>query len=146
MAAALSILGVSVNALDAAPYQTWGVIRFVGRDSDSELVDIKVHGRDAVESRLVAKLWHTLWYRESSTTLGYSRLQAVEHEALITIVADRGRVRVPQLAVVGSPTSEISLISFRGIGTALSEMDPGDLTDDLLIPIWKQFAPCTKDP
>ena len=138
VAAALSSLGVHVGGLEPAPYQTWGVIRFVGRDDDNEIVDIKVHGRDAVDSRLVAKVWHTLWYRESGTTLGYSRLQAVEHEALITIVADRAGARVPQLAVVGSPTSEISLISFRGTGTALAEMDPGDLTDDLLIQMWDQ--------
>jgi uncharacterized protein (TIRG00374 family) len=138
VAAALSSLGVPVHALEPAPYQTWGVVRFVGRDGDNEVVDIKVHGRDAVESRLVAKLWHTLWYRESSMTLGYSRLQAVEHEALITIVADRAGVRVPQLAAVGSPTSEVSLISFRGAGTALPEMNPSDLTDELLIETWDQ--------
>ena len=138
VAAALSSLGVPVDGLEPAPYQTWGVIRFVGLDSDKEVVDIKVHGRDAVESRLVAKLWHTLWYRESSTTLGYSRLQAVEHEALVTIVADRAGVRVPQLAAVGSPTSEIALISFRGTGTALPEIDPEEITDDLLIETWNQ--------
>ena len=127
-----------MHSLEPAPYQTWGVIRFVGRDDDDAIIDIKVHGRDAVDSRLVAKVWHTLWYRESGTTLGYSRLQAVEHEALITIVADRAGARVPQLVVVGSPTSEISLISFRGTGTALAEMDLGDLTDDLLIQMWDQ--------
>ncbi len=138
VAAALSILGLDVSALEPAPYQTWGVIRFVGRDGDNEGVDIKVHGRDAVESRLVAKLWHTLWYRESSRTLGYSRLQAVEHEALITLVANRAGVRVPQLAAVGSPTSEVALISFSGIGIALPELDPIDLTDDLLIEAWAQ--------
>ena len=138
VAAALSILGVHVSALEPAPYQTWGVIRFVGRDSDNGVVDIKVHGRDAVESRLVAKLWRTLWYHESSTTLGYSRLQAVEHEALVTLVANRSGVRVPQLAAVGSPTSEVALISFRGTGTALPQLDQVDLTDDLLIETWDQ--------
>jgi glycosyltransferase 2 family protein len=138
VASALTSLGVPVDGLEPAPYQTWGVIRFVGRDSDEEVVDIKVHGRDAVESRLVAKLWHTLWYRESSTTLGYSRLQAVEHEALVTIVADRAGVRVPQLAAVGSPTSEVALIAFRGTGTTLPEIGPDELTDDLLIATWDQ--------
>ena len=53
---ALSRLGVPVRALEPAPYQTWGVIRFVGRDGDDRVVDIKVHGRDAVKSRLVAKI------------------------------------------------------------------------------------------
>ena len=138
VAAGLAHLGVPVHGLEPAPYQTWGVLRFVGWDDDNEVVDIKVHGRDAVESRLVAKLWHTLWYRESSMTLGYSRLQSVEHEALVTIVADRAGVRVPQLAGVGSPTAEIALISFRGTGTPLPDIEPDQLTDDLLVEIWDQ--------
>ena len=47
---------------------------------------------------------------------------------------------MPQLAAVGSPTSEVSLISFRGIGTALPDMDPGDLTDELLTATWEQVG------
>lgn len=136
VAAALANLGVPVRGLEVAPYQTWGVIRFVGRDEGNDQVDVKVHGRDAFDSQLVAKVWRTLWYRESSRTVTYSRLQAVEHEALMTVMADRAGLRVPQLAAVGSATSELSLISFRGAGVAVSEMDPGYLTDDILVEAW----------
>ena len=62
-----------------------------GVDDQGNEVDIKVRGRDAYDSQLVAKLWHTLWYRETSRTVSYSRLGAVEHEALITGNGRAGR-------------------------------------------------------
>jgi tRNA A-37 threonylcarbamoyl transferase component Bud32 len=133
--AALASLGVLIHSLDMAPSQTWGVIRFVGRDETGDQVDVKVYGRDAFDSQLAAKLWHTLWYRETSKTVSYSRLEAVEHEALMTFTADRAGMRVPDLAAVGSASAELSLISFRGSGASPL---PGDSTDDLLVETWAQ--------
>jgi glycosyltransferase 2 family protein len=133
--AALASLGVLIHSLDMAPSQTWGVIRFVRRDETGDQVDVKVYGRDAFDSQLAAKLWHTLWYRETSKTVSYSRLEAVEHEALMTFTADRAGMRVPDLAAVGSASAELSLISFRGSGASPL---PGDSTDDLLVETWAQ--------
>jgi glycosyltransferase 2 family protein len=136
VASALARLGAPVRSLELAPYQTWGVIRFAGSDPNGNDVDIKVRGRDAYDSQLVAKLWHTLWYRETSRTVSYSRLGAVEHEALMTGMAQQAGLRVPQVTAVGSASSEISLISFRGTGGPLPET--ADVSDDLLIETWKQ--------
>ena len=138
VAAALARLGAPVQSLELAPYQTWGVIRFVGSDDEGKKVDIKVRGRDAYDSQLVAKLWHTLWYRETSRTVSYSRLGAVEHEALITGMAERAGLRVPQVTAVGSASSEVSLISFQGTGVPLPESAPADISDDFLIETWRQ--------
>jgi uncharacterized protein (TIRG00374 family) len=133
--AALGRLGVLIDSLEMAPSQIWGVIRFVGRDENGDQVDVKVYGRDAFDSQLAAKVWHTLWYRATSKTVSYSRLQAVEHEALMTFTADRAGVRVPDLAAVGSASAELALISFRGSGASLR---PKDDTNDLLVETWGQ--------
>ena len=138
VSAALARLGAPVQSLEVAPYQTWGVIRFVGSDDEGKKVDIKVRGRDAYDSQLVAKLWHTLWYRETSRTVSYSRLGAVEHEALITGMAERAGLRVPQVTAVGSASGEVSLISFQGTGVPLPDTAPTDINDDLLIDSWRQ--------
>jgi glycosyltransferase 2 family protein len=138
VASALASLGTPVQSLEVAPYQTWGVIRFVGRDVEGEEVDIKVRGRDAYDAQLVAKLWHTLWYRETSRAVSYSALGAVEHEAVMTSMAERAGLHVPQIAAVGSASSEISLISFRGAGVPLPETPAPDISDDLLIDTWRQ--------
>ncbi len=137
---AMASLGVRVRGLEVAPYQTWGVVRFLGRDQDDNPIDIKVHGRDAFDSQLLAKIWHTLWYRESGRAVSYTRFQAVEHEALVTVIADRAGLPVPELAAVGAATSEISLIAFRGTGVALSEMGSDDLTDELMAGVWAKVG------
>ena len=146
VAATLAHLGVPNRGLTAAPYQTWGVVRLVGRDEEGETLDVKVHGRDAFDSQLAAKLWHTLWYRETSRAVSYTRLQAVEHEALMTVMAERAGVKVPGLACVGAASSEIALISFRGSGIALPELDPGVVTDDLLVQTWSQVRVLHEQP
>ncbi len=138
VASALASFGAPVQSLEVAPYQTWGVIRFMGRDVEGNEVDIKVRGRDAYDSQLVAKLWHTLWYRETSRAVSYSALGAVEHEAVVTSMAERAGLHVPQIAAVGSASSEISLISLKGTGVALPETPAPDISDDLLIDTWSQ--------
>jgi len=138
VAATLTHLGVPNDGLEAAPYQTWGVVRFMGTDENGQPLDVKVHGRDAFDSQLAAKMWHTLWYRETSRAVSYSRLQAVEHEALMTVMAERAGVHVPSLATVGAASSEIALISFRGSGVALTDLEPDRLTDDFLRQAWSQ--------
>lgn len=138
VAAALTHLGVPNREIRATPCQTWGVVRFVATDDDGELVEVKVHGRDAFDSQLAAKVWHTLWYRETGPAVSYSRLQAVEHEALMTVVANGVGVNVPRLAALGAASSEIALISFRESGVALPDLDPDKLTDDHLVETWSQ--------
>ena len=136
--AALAHLGVPNRGIQAAPYQTWGVVRFVATGNDGEIVEVKVHGRDAFDSQVAAKVWHTLWYRETGPAVSYTRLQAVEHEALMTVMAKSAGVNVPRLAAVGAASSEISLISFRDSGVALPDVDPEGLADDQLVGAWSQ--------
>ncbi len=140
VSASLSALSVPSHGLAPAPYQTWGVVRFVGTDEAGQPINIKVHGRDAFDSQLFARAWHTLWYRDTSRMVSYSRLQAVEHEALMTVMADRAGVRVPRLAAVGSASEEISLIAFQGSGVALPDLEPGDVTDERLVETWAQVS------
>ena len=56
---------------------------------------VKVYGRDATDARLAARWWHTLLYRDEATP-GATRLQMVEHEALLTLLAQRAGVRVDE--------------------------------------------------
>ena len=138
VAAALTHLGVPNREIRAAPYQTWGVVRFLAIDNDGEPLEVKVHGRDAFDSQLAAKVWHTLWYRETGPAVSFSRLQAVEHEALMAVVANGVGVHVPRLTAVGAASSDIALISFRESGVALHDLDPDKLTDDQLVETWSQ--------
>ena len=140
VSAALDVLGVTNTGIEAAPNQTWGVVRFVAKDHEGKPVDIKVYGRDAFDSQLAAKIWHTMWYRDMGRTVSYSRLQAVEHEALVSVMADRAGVGVPRMRTVGSASAEISLVAFEGSGVLLSDMKGDEIDDDLLARVWRHVA------
>jgi uncharacterized protein (TIRG00374 family) len=140
VAASLGVLGTSVRSLGLGSHQTWGVARFSGVDETGQALDVKVYGRDAVDTQLASKVWHTLWYRESSRTISYSRLQAVEHEALVTLLAAKHGARVPELAAVGSATSELALVAFRVSGERLDNETSVEPGNDDLVRLWSEVA------
>jgi uncharacterized protein (TIRG00374 family) len=138
---ALTALGVPISGATLSPYQQWGVARFEGVDGAGMPLDVKVYGRDAVDTQLASKVWHSLWYRENSRTISYTRLQAVEHEALVTMVAAKQGVRVPELAAVGNAGAELALVAFRVTGERLDDGggDP-ELSDDDLVRVWSEVG------
>lgn len=101
VAAALEQLGVPNVGAELAPNQAVGFTRMVANTADGERLPVRVYGRDAAESRLAAKLWRTIAYKDSGPTLTFTRLQQVEHEALCMLRARDAGVRVPDLVAVG---------------------------------------------
>ena len=134
----LESYGVTNTELTPAADQRWGLVRFEARDGSGDMIAIKVHGRDSFDSQLAAKVWRTLLYKEMGRTVSYSRLQAVEHEALISLMATRAGVSVPELLAVGNASAEIALIAFTNGGTRLPDLPETSLTDELLIDLWRQ--------
>jgi uncharacterized protein (TIRG00374 family) len=138
---ALIALGVPTGGATLSPHQQWGVARFEGVDAAGVPLDVKVYGRDAVDTQLASKVWHSLWYRENSRTISYTRLQAVEHEALVTMVAAKHGVRVPELAAVGNAGPELALVAFRVSGERLDDgRSESALGDDDLVRLWSEVA------
>lgn len=134
----LEDLGVANRNLRQWADQDWGLVRFTAEDMSARHLDIKVHGRDSFDSQVAAKVWRTMMYREIGRTSTFSRQQAVEHEALVTLMAGRAGVAVPELRAVGKASAEIALIAFDGGGTALPAME--ELSDELLAATWETVA------
>lgn len=133
-------LGVDNFDIRPSAEQVWGLVRFEARDSQGHQLDIRVHGRDSFDSQLAAKAWRTLIYRELGRTVSYSRLQAVEHEALVSLMARRAGVSVPRLEAVGNASPEVALIAFEGGGVSLASLDSSRINDDLLVRVWENVA------
>ncbi|HEU4895214.1 MAG TPA: hypothetical protein VFT85_05215, partial [Acidimicrobiia bacterium] len=136
----LERLGVANVAIRRATGQEWGLVRFVAEGGDGSPLDVKVHGRDSFDSQLAAKIWRTMAYREIGRTVSLTRLQAVEHEALVTLMAGRAGVSVPELRAVGSASSEVALIAFDRVGVPLAELEGAQIDDSLLIDIWQNLS------
>ena len=64
---------------------------FTGADSTGPIT-VKVYGRDAWDAQLLANVWRLAWYRGTQRTARLSRLELVEHEGFVTLLAERAGV------------------------------------------------------
>lgn len=132
VAEALQGMGLTVDDVRIDPQQTWGVRRLIATKPDGTVLAVKAYGRDASDSRRVAKAWRTLWYREEGSWVSYSRLQAVEHEALVTMMAARAGAHVSEVVAAGETSSEVALFVEYGGFPTLLDLDRDEISDELL--------------
>jgi uncharacterized membrane protein YbhN (UPF0104 family) len=126
VAAALAELRLPVDGLELDERDLAGVVGFRGRDADGRPLVVKVHGRDAYDNQLVEKLWHTLWYRDAGPGLRLSRGQAVEHEALVTLLARSAGVQTFEVVRAGTTTGDDGLLVLRGDARGLGALPRSD--------------------
>jgi uncharacterized membrane protein YbhN (UPF0104 family)/tRNA A-37 threonylcarbamoyl transferase component Bud32 len=136
--AALEELGVDLRRLTLAPAQPWGSTTMVGDDGSPVLV--RVYGRDAADAQLLAKAWRFAWYRDSGPTLTLSRLQQVEHEAYLTLLAERAGVSVPDVVAAGRAGAGDAVLAMRVPpgSSPLQELEGSQVTDHVLAGVWEQ--------
>ncbi|HEX4217381.1 MAG TPA: hypothetical protein VHZ02_03375, partial [Acidimicrobiales bacterium] len=138
--AALLLGDVGVPATGAEPldYQAWGVANYrateLGGGTPGAPLRVSVYGRDASDARLLTKVGRFLFYRDSGPTLSFTRLQQVEHEAYLTLLAERGGVRVPEViaAAKAGPAGDAVLVGRLPPGGPLAGREAGEVTDEVL--------------
>lgn len=140
VAAGMRRLGVPVTDLRLPPSRSWGVRRVLARRDDGTEVVVKVYGRDATDQQVLAKLWRSLWFREQRRTFTFSRLQAVQQEALLTLWAARAGVPVREVLAAGAPDDEVALLALATGGTRLDRLPAELRTDALLTRLWSHVA------
>jgi uncharacterized protein (TIRG00374 family) len=116
-------LNVAVMNLTRASRQVWGVEQFDGRDPAGRPIELSVYGRDASDAGVLAKLWRFCLYRDSGPTLILDRLQQVEHEAYLTLMAGRAGVGVPEVLAAGrfGPSRDAALVTRVPHGPGLAQ-------------------------
>jgi glycosyltransferase 2 family protein len=127
-------LNVAVRDLTRSARQVWGVEQFTGRDPAGNAIELSVYGRDASDARMLAKLWRFCVYRDSGPTLILDRLQQVEHEAYLTLMAGRAGVLVPDVLAAGrfGPSRDAALVTQVPDSVTLAEAAGDDLADGTL--------------
>jgi glycosyltransferase 2 family protein len=138
---ALHDLGVvAASKVRLAPVQPPEHTVMLASDGSAGLV-VKVLGRDEREARLLTKIWKFLYYKDSGPTLYLTRIQEVEHQAYLTLLARNGGVRVPPLVVAGTGGPGTVLLAERDLGgRLLAEMERAEIDDALLADVWSQAA------
>lgn len=135
--ASLAELGVDVRNLQPAARQPAGVFIARGEGPNGEPLLVKVYGRDAYDTQLLEKLWRTLWYRRDASPIRLSRPQAVEHEALITLLARQAGVPSHDVVIAGESASGDALLVLRDSSVPLAALPADAIDDELLDGSWR---------
>ena len=141
----LAEIGVRARDVHPAARQVWGVAKYQATEASpagsSGHLRIAVYGRDAADARLLTKLGRFLFYRDSGPSLTLTRLQQVEREAYLTMLAGQRGATVPEVVEAGiaGPAKNALLASRLPAGAALSDMDGATISDAALDDVYRQL-------
>ena len=133
---ALADLGIDAEPTRSARLRSAGVAVVDASGADGSRLLVKVYGRDAWDGQLIASLWRVLWYRGRLASVSLSRRQQVEHEAYLTLLAERRGAPVTPVLAAGPSASGDALLVVAVPGIALDDLPPGGVDDALLRRLW----------
>ncbi|MFC4950754.1 lysylphosphatidylglycerol synthase domain-containing protein [Pseudonocardia sp. GCM10023141] len=139
---ALEQAGIAVVELVSLRTRMWGPLEFAVTTGTGEVLRVEI------VQRLHRRA--TIWYRlrrllasvevEDEPPLASTRHET-EHEALVTVVAERAGLRTPPLVTICEAGHGAPLLVRREIaGTRLTELPAEQVDDGLLDAVWAQVA------
>jgi uncharacterized membrane protein YbhN (UPF0104 family) len=122
VAVALRALGIDVRRLGVARRQRAGVFVVDAVAVERRRLVVKVYGRDAHDTQLLATAWRTIWYREPGAPVSPCRLQQVEHEAFLTLLAGQAGVLTDAVVIAGATVRGDVLLVLQPVGRSLAAL------------------------
>jgi glycosyltransferase 2 family protein len=142
VAAALRAGGVPAGRVTEASATAKGSRPFRAATDDGQALFVKVFGSDQRDADLLYRTYRAIRLRGvGDTRPAASLFKAVEHEALVAVMAERARVAVPHVGQViragdGSVLLTMDLIA----GRPLDEVPDEDITDQLARDLWLEVS------
>ena len=140
IAAALGSAGLPVTSVEPAGVEAKGSRPFVAAAGDGRPLFIKVLGSDQRDADLLYRAYRFIRLREvGDTRPAASLIQAVEHQALAAVMAERAGVAVPAIRqVIKTADGSALLVMDRVDGSALDQIPEQRLSDTMLRKLWEQ--------
>ena len=142
IAAALSSAGLPVGPVRPARVPAKGSRPFVAVAADGRELFIKVLGADQRQADLLYRAYRAVRLKDVGDRRPAASLrQAVEHQALVGVLAERAGVDVPRVhGVVVAPDGTALLVMDLVPGSSLDLLPAGEVGDDLLRRLWTGVA------
>jgi undecaprenyl-diphosphatase len=139
---ALARSGLEVKSLERAGVDARGSTPYFATLDDGRRLFVKALGQDERDADLLFRAWRRLRLQNVGDELPYSTLRrAVEHEALVSLKATDAGVRTPHLVTVAVVGELAMVLAYDAVdGRSLDQVDPGAISDDVLLGIWEQVA------
>jgi uncharacterized membrane protein YbhN (UPF0104 family) len=134
----LTELGVPAVDLEASPTAGRGVTAVLGRTPEGRPLTIKVFGRDARGGRLIASTWSSFKRRGATPNLS-TRWQQAQHEAFVSLLAERGGVPVMSVVAAGTSVDGDAILVLDASGRSLASVEADDIEDRTIEQLWHAF-------
>ena len=105
---------------------------------DDRQVDVRVHGRDSWDSQFFVKLWRLVFYRSGGREVTVNRRQQIEHQAYLTLFAEREGASVAPLVAAAVDRRGDALFVSERVGPGFGQGD-ADVSDELLADAWRSL-------
>ena len=140
IAAALRSVGLPVRSVLPAPVETKGSRPYVAVADAGQRLFIKVIGADQRDADLLYRAYRFARLRDVGDTWPTATLiGAVEHQALVGIVAERAGVHVPRVErVIKAADGTALLVMERVDGCSLEQIPAAQISDKLLHGLWAE--------
>ncbi|MCW2906674.1 MAG: hypothetical protein JWL68_1463 [Actinomycetia bacterium] len=140
IAAVLRRAGLPVRSIEPADVETKGSRPFVAATDDGQHLFIKVLGSDQRDADLLYRAYRFVRLRDvGHTRPAGSLIQAVEHQALVALMAERAGVRVPRVGqVIKAPAGTALLVMERVDGRSLEQLPAQQINAELLQRLWTE--------
>src|SRR6266513_2293174 len=140
VAAALGSAGLPVARVEPAAVEAKGSRPFTAAAGDGEALFIKALGSDQRDADLLYRAYRFLRLREvGDTRPAASLIQAVEHQALAAVMAERAGVTVPAVRQVIKTADGSALLAMDRVdGSSLDKIPVHRVSDTMLRKLWEE--------
>jgi uncharacterized membrane protein YbhN (UPF0104 family) len=140
IAAALRSAGLPAESVRPADGVSKGSRPFAAAGADGQRWFIKALGSDQRDADLLYRAYRAVRLRNVGDTRPAATLfQAVEHQALAGVMAERAGVLVPGVDRVVKAGGDTALLVLDWVdGSPLEQLPAGLITDDLLVRLWAE--------
>jgi glycosyltransferase 2 family protein len=142
VAAALGAGGVPVSQVTGPLRAAKGSRPFEATTGDGNGLFVKVFGSDQRDADLLYRAWRGIRLRGvGDTRPAASLFKAVEHEALLGVMAERAGVAVPHVGqVIKAGDGSVLLTMDLVAGTSLDAIPADRITDQLARTLWREVG------
>ena len=142
IAAGLARVGLPVESIKPASVDARGSTPYFATTPDGSRLFVKVLGRDERSADLMFRVYRRLQRRDLGDERSFSSLRrAIEHEALLALAARDLGIRTPRLRTVASAEPNSFVLAYDAVdGKSLDQLDPEQVTDEILLAIWQAIA------
>ena len=140
IAAALRAAGLPAESAWPADVESKGARPFAAAGAAGQRWFIKALGSDQRDADLLYRAYRAVRLKNvGDTRPAASLFHAVEHQALVGVMAERAGVTVPRVDRVIKADADTALLVMEWVdGSSLEQLPAGHITDELLAQLWAE--------